>query len=509
MINENSKPKILYIDDEDFNLKLFYLNFNSKYEIFTASSGEDGLKIAELNPDIKVVITDSKMPQMSGLDFLINLKKLNDCMIRIVLTAYMDIDAITESINRVKVFGYIYKPYNPEDLINIIDNAVDYFNTKEYNKILINDLTKKNYELRLKKEELENEIEQRKLIEERLKQSLREVEKLKSQLVDENTYLLEEIKEEYNLDKIITRSPSFKKTLKLIRQVSFTNSTVLIQGETGTGKELLARAIHNLSQRAFKPLIKVNCASLPENLIESELFGHEKGAFTGALMQKKGKFEVADKSTIFLDEIGELPLTLQPKLLRVLQEGEFDRLGGNSTIHVDVRIIAATNRNLQKMVQEGTFRQDLFYRLNVFPINSIPLRDRPEDIIPLAEFFIENFSGKIGKKINSMDEKAVELLRTYNWPGNIRELENAIERAVIVANSTRLDADSFSLFSNWTEDNSDQSPGALEKKIIREALRAANWKIQGSDGAANKLNIAPSTLRDKIKKYGLEKETCF
>ncbi len=334
-----------------------------------------------------------------------------------------------------------------------------------------------------------------------LKNKLEEIKKLEQKLKKENIILQEEINASYNIGEIITKSPAVKKELQKIQQVSPTKTTVLILGETGTGKELFARTIHRLSDRADKALVKVNCAALPPNLIESELFGHEKGAFTGAIKQHTGRFELAHKGTIFLDEIGELPLDIQAKLLRVLQEGEFERVGSSVTISVDVRVIAASNRNLQRMIEDGTFREDLFYRLNVFPVYTIPLRERREDIEPLANNFINQISARIGKKITSIDKTSFEQLLHYSFPGNIRELQNIIERAIIESESSVL---AINLPKKREKPFFGQQ-SISEKEDILQALKKSNWKIEGKNGAARILGIPPSTLRDKMKKYNLKK----
>lgn len=267
--------------------------------------------------------------------------------------------------------------------------------------------------------------------------SLKEIEDLKEKIEGENVYLQEEIKLEHNFEEIVGQSSKLRSVFKQIELVAKTDWTVLIRGETGTGKELIARAIHNLSKRKDRPLIKVNCPAIPSGLIESELFGHEKGAFTTALTEKIGKFELADCGTIFLDELGDLPLDAQAKLLRVIQEREFERVGGNKSIHVDVRIIAATNRSLEEAVSEGKFRSDLFFRLNVFPINIPPLRERKEDILLLAKYFIQKYMNKLGKNLKSVSGSTLKVLADYRWPGNIRELENIIERAVILSTNEK------------------------------------------------------------------------
>ena len=282
------------------------------------------------------------------------------------------------------------------------------------------------------------DISKLKKTEQELNEVISELEKLKNQLHAENVYLREEIKTEHDFEDIVGESDLLMHTLFRVEQVAPTDSTVLLEGETGTGKELFAAAIHNKSKRKDKPYIKVNCASLPATLIESELFGHEKGAFTGAIQKHTGRFELADGGTLFLDEISEIPIELQSKLLRVIQEGEFERIGSSKTIIVDVRIIAATNRNLEKQIKKSLFRKDLYYRLNVYPITIAPLRDRTSDIPLLAEHFVKRFNLRIGKKINKISKKTLKQLQAYSWPGNVRELENIIERAVIISPSKSL-----------------------------------------------------------------------
>jgi len=331
------------------------------------------------------------------------------------------------------------------------------------------------------------------------------VRELKDKLQEETVYLQEEIKLSSNFEEIITKSPNFRKVLKDIEQVASTDSTVLIQGETGTGKELIARAIHNNSNRSGRALIKVNCAALAPELIESELFGHEKGAFTGAYNKKAGRFELAHKGTIFLDEIGELPLNLQVKLLRVLQEGEFDRLGGTKTITTDVRVIAATNRNLEKAVENGDFREDLYYRLNVFPVFVPPLRERKEDIPLLVHYFVKKYASKTGRQIKETSEKVLKSLTEYNWPGNVRELENIIERAVVLCAGTRL------VPGSWIPENKINSFEQIvsleenERNHIIKTLEATHWRVSGKNGAAKLLNMNRTTLESRIKKLGISR----
>lgn len=343
---------------------------------------------------------------------------------------------------------------------------------------------------------------------EELKLRLKEIESLKNQLQLENKYLQEEIKLTYNFEEIISRSKDFQKVLQQIQQVASTDATVLILGESGTGKELIARAVHNISNRAKRPLVKVNCATLPANLIESELFGHEKGAFTGAMERKIGRFELADGGSIFLDEIGELPVELQAKLLRVLQEGEFERLGNPKTMKVNVRVIAATNRNLQQAIEKKEFREDLYYRLNVFPIICPPLRDRKEDIPLLVKHFCKKHEGKIGKTITNIPSKVMDALMEYDWPGNIRELENIIERAMIISQNGVLDhGEWIPVQKSGTSSKSSTSKlNDIEKNHIIEVLNKTNWKVSGEKGAARLLGLNPTTLEARMKKLGIKRE---
>ena len=329
-----------------------------------------------------------------------------------------------------------------------------------------------------------------------------------ARLKAQNQYLQEEIKLTYNFEEIISKSKNFQKVLRQIEQVAATDATVLILGESGTGKELIARAIHNISNRSKKPLVKVNCATLPANLIESELFGHEKGAFTGAMDKKIGRFELASGGTIFLDEIGELPVELQAKLLRVLQEGEFERLGNPNTIKVNTRVIAATNRNLQLAIEKKEFREDLYYRLNVFPVVCPPLRDRKEDIPLLVKHFCQKHEGKIGRKIKNIPTKVMDALMAYDWPGNIRELENIIERAMILSFDGSLE------YGDWIPSEKISSTGKpvtakledIERDHIVETLNKTGWKVSGEKGAAKILGLNPTTLEARMKKLGIKRE---
>jgi len=344
---------------------------------------------------------------------------------------------------------------------------------------------------------------ERKKSELKLQKTLTEIRQLKNQLEDDYTYLREEIKLEHNFEEIIGQSDALKYILFKVEQVAPTDTTVLILGETGTGKELIARAVHNASQRKDRPLIKVNCATLPSNLIESELFGHEKGAFTSAQGRQVGRFELANGATLFLDEIGELPLELQPKLLRVLQDGEFERLGSPHTIRTDVRVITATNRDLEEEVKNGRFRQDLWYRLNVFPLTVPPLRQRVEDISMLVNSFINKFGKKLGKQVKAIPSKTIKALQKYPWPGNIRELENVIERAVITSKDGKLQME-IPILPNLAVDDT-KTLAEIEREHIVRTLENTYWKIQGSNGAAERLGLNPSTLRTRMNKLGIKR----
>ncbi len=329
-----------------------------------------------------------------------------------------------------------------------------------------------------------------------------ELEALKNRLQAENVYLQEEIS--HNFDEIIGHGPAIKKVLRQIEQVAPTDANVLILGETGTGKELVARAVHKLSSRSERPLVKVNCAALPASLIESELFGHERGAFTGALMRKIGRFELADQGTIFLDEIGDLPLDLQAKLLRVLQEGEFERLGSSQTRRVDVRLIAATNRRLDRLVIDKNFREDLYYRLNVFPVTCPPLKERSVDVPYLVWHFVNKANAKLGKNISRIPQSVMNILTAYHWPGNVRELENIIERGVIISAGESLQ------LGDWFHREAAEMTAALtleeiERRHISAVLESTSWRVSGEKGAAKILGLKPTTLEARMKKLGLQR----
>ena len=339
---------------------------------------------------------------------------------------------------------------------------------------------------------------------EKIQNQLSEISRLNEILNAEVIYLKDQLELSGNQHSIKGASEHIKYLLYKVNQVGPTGASVLIQGETGTGKELIAKAIHKVSERKDKQFIKVNCASIPENLIESELFGHEKGAFTGAIEKRIGRFELADGGSIFLDEIGELPMNLQPKLLHVLQHGEFERLGSSKTIRTDVRVIAATNKVIEDEIRKGNFRNDLYYRLNVFPITVIPLRERKNDIVPLVEHYVKFYSKKLNKKINAIPKAALKRLIEYSWPGNVRELENIIERAIITSRNNILNIEV--LLKSQSDGQVQTTLVENEKSHIIKTLEQTGWKINGPGGAAEMLKINPQTLRSRIKKLGISRK---
>ncbi|MFZ3116330.1 MAG: sigma 54-interacting transcriptional regulator [Syntrophales bacterium] len=347
---------------------------------------------------------------------------------------------------------------------------------------------------------LEEQVEERTV---ELRTALSEIKAMKEQLEAENIYFRRENRMKHRFDNIIGESDGLKYVLYRAEQVASADTTVLILGETGTGKELIAAALHNLSPRKERPLITVNCAALPANLIESELFGREKGAFTGADVRQIGRFEVANGSTLCLDEIGELPLEVQAKLLRVIQHKEFERLGSSHTVRVDVRIVATTNRNLEEEVRKGTFRQDLYYRLNVFPITVPPLRQRKEDIPPMVQVFLERYARKMGKQIDSVQKETMKTLQDYPWPGNVRELESVVERAVILCPGTVLKLMDKLETSSPMLSSAVRTLEETERNQILKILSETRWCIEGADGAAAILGLHASTLRARMHKLGI------
>jgi chemotaxis protein methyltransferase CheR len=404
-----------------------------------------------------------------------------------------------ETIGRKIMHLNARRVYKGSKQTQMILLAIEDVTEREYYKRHLEELVeKRTAEIRVAREEAEKDKQ-------RAEAALFEIKKLKDQLEAERAYLQEEIKLEYNHENIIGQSDGFNYVLYKVEQIARSNTIVLVLGETGTGKELVVRAIHGLSLRKERALVKVNCATLPSNIIESELFGHEKGAFTGANSRNLGRFEVADGATLFLDEIGELPLELQSKLLRVVQDGEFERLGSSHTIKIDVRIIAATNRNLEEEVRRGRFRDDLWYRLNIFPITMPPLRDRLDDIPLLVDFYVKKISKRMGKSIEIIPASVMNTLQNYHWPGNVRELENVLERAVINSSGPKL-----RLVDELKKPQKDLSTAqktleAVERDHILRILDQTEWKVSGKNGAAEILGLNRSTLRARMRKLDIRK----
>ncbi len=389
--------------------------------------------------------------------------------------------------------------YRNENQTQLILLAVEDVTEREYYRKNLEEMVEtRTAELIAAKQEAENSKQT-------AENALEEIRQLKDQLEAERAYLQEEIKLEFNHENIIGRSDEIKYVFYKVEQIASSDTNVLVLGETGTGKELVARAIHGLSQRKDRALVKMNCAALPSNLIESELFGHEKGAFTNAHSRRLGRFEVANGTTLFLDEIGELPLDLQPKLLQVIETGEFERLGSSETIKVDVRIIAATNRNLEAEVRKGTFREDLWYRLNIFPITLPPLRARREDIPLLVHFFVDKISKRLGKSIRVIPVSVMSALESYHWPGNIRELENVLERAVINSSGPKLHLVDELKQPSKDLTNANRSLADVERAYIVRVLEQTRWKVSGENSAAEILGLNRSTLRARMRKLDIRK----
>ncbi len=465
MVMGPAMPTILIVEDEPKMLRLLELNLaDDGYATRTASTAENGLKILA-SERIDLVLSDVKLPGMNGLEFLQAVKRANAAIPVVMMTAYGTVETAVEAM-KDGASDFVLKPFSIEEI-----------------KLIVR-----------------KELEVRRLHE-------------------ENRQLREALGQRYQFDNIVANSPGMQEVLATVEQVAPTNATVLLGGESGVGKDMIARAIHQHSRRVNGPFIKINCTAIPENLLESELFGYEKGAFTGATTTKPGKFELADKGTIFLDEIGDMPGTLQVKLLRVLQEREFERLGGTRTIKVDVRVVAATNQDLRAALEQGTFREDLYYRLNVVPISIPPLREHKQDIPYLVDHFIGRFAESSGKAIGGIAPEALKLLVDFHWPGNVRELENIIERAVVMASGTRIETADIRLDvarpgGNSTASAAGANSAAMflpegmtleqyEDKLIHAALqRAGGNKSQ----AARFLGLSRNALRYRLSKMGVPDE---
>ena len=464
---------ILVVDDEEDNLDAFRFTFRKVFDVHTASSGAEGLeRLAER--EFAVLITDQRMPGMTGIEFLRKARDIQPDALGIILTAYRDVDVVIEALHLGHVFRYISKPWDSREMQAAIQQTIEHYHLRKENA--------------------------------RLEERLREY----------TEYLEREAHGAFDFGQIVGQAPNFREVLQRVEQVAPTDSTVLVRGETGTGKELIAHAIHINSLRHDKPFVKVNCAALAPGVLESELFGHEKGSFTGAVSRRLGRFELADGGTLFLDEVGDLPMDVQIKLLRVLQEREFERVGGRETIKVDVRVISATNRDLEAMVERGEFRRDLYYRLNVFPIYVPPLRERVEDIPRLVEHFLEKFSRVVRKRITRVSPEAMKILMSYPWPGNVRELENVIERALIVAQGDVLTPECLELGSGLggskvvdvLAPTQQLTAKSLAERLQSEEQSAIVAAIEASGGniaaAARALGMNRSTLYYRLRKYGLE-----
>jgi two-component system, NtrC family, response regulator len=452
---------ILVVDDEINYLTVMEALLGEEgYEVLTAPGGHEALKLAGAS-DLDLVLTDMKMPKMNGIELLRELKRLYPDLPVIMMTAYGTVEKAVEAM-KTGAFDYILKPFKNEELLVTIARGLEYHRLIQQNRMLLQDLDKK-----------------------------------------------------YGAPNIVGESQAMREILALVKRVATSRATVLISGESGTGKELVARAIHQQSPRAGKTFVSVNCAALTETLLESELFGHERGAFTHAVSMRKGRFELADGGTLFLDEVAEMSPALQVKLLRVLQEMEFERVGGNKTIKVDVRLVAATNRELKEEVEDGRFREDLYYRLNVVHLHIPPLRERQEDISPLATHFLKKYAQENARGEVHLSSEAMKLLLQYAWPGNVRELENVMERAVILCNqnlitvhdfpgelagepreSSRLNIDRFIPIQTPLPEAMEQ----IEEQMIRRALEQSG---QVQVRAAELLGITKSLLQYKLKKYHL------
>lgn len=498
---------VMIVDDTPANIGVLFESLSSVgYKVLVANSGERGLeKIRQEFPDI--ILLDVMMPGMDGFEVCSALKE--DESTKDIPVVFMT--SLTETENKVRAFDagavdYVTKPFQTAEVRARVATHMRIRRLQEELETEVECRTRAEKQLMVANADLEERVSERTRD---LKEALTEVEKLKDRLEGQVTHLSEEIARESNFREMIGGSPALKEVQRKIEMVAKTDATVLITGESGTGKELVARAIHAESDLRDGPLIKVNCGAIPENLVESELFGHIKGSFTGAVKDRLGRFELANGGTLFLDEIGELTLDVQVKLLRVLQEGEFERLGGTDTVKVDVRIICATHRDLLAMIEKGTLREDLYYRLNVFPIENPSLRRRKMDIPLLADFFLKKFSAKFGKNVNGFSSAVASHIIDHKWPGNVRELQNAVERAVILAQEETID---FTDFIDQRMAKTGDAPSSLdeldafEREIYLKALKMANWKIGGAEGAASLLDRPVSTVRDRVKKLGLDRE---
>jgi len=521
------KARILCVDDGPLNLSLLDAMLSPRgYEVVSAVNGPEALEKIQTER-IDVCLLDVMMAGMDGFEVCRRIKA--DVRHRnipvVMITSYADTENRVRGIE-AGAEDFISKPFEGEVVLARVKMLLQVKSLNDRREQLEADLQKAHDNLELTVTartgeliranlQLTQEIEERKKAEQSLQGTYAEIKHLKDRLQAENIYLQQEVGRQYNFGEVIGRSDALAHVFLRVEQVAPMNATVLLLGETGTGKGVVARALHSSSARKGRPLITVNCTTLPATLVESELFGREKGAFTGSDTRQIGRFELADGGTIFLDEIGELPLELQCKLLRVLQDGEFERLGSPRTIKTDVRIIAATNRNLEQEIRAGRFREDLYYRLNVFPITLPPLRQRKEDIPLLVNHFVAKFNKKIGKKIDTVSKSTLNSLQEYHWPGNVRELESVVERAIITSQGPALQVldrfDSIPMGKEEQEPVGQVAPAEegfkglveLEHDHILQVLQKTGWRIEGKNGAAGILGLNASTLRARMRKYGI------
>ncbi len=449
-VNRNHKATIMVVDDEpELCRALYKLLTRNGYDVLTAGDGEEALNVLRSAGEVHLILSDLLMPKVGGLDLLRAVQVISPTTEIVIITGHGTIEAAVEAM-KMGAYDFIEKPFSSTTTLNIVRKALE-----------------------------------------------------KQQLIAENLELRRKLEEIQGPQDIIGNSDVMHRTVETATQVAASSATILLTGESGTGKEVFANAIHRWSDRAKRPMVKVSCAALPETLLEAELFGYEKGAFTGAVGRRKGRFEVANQGTLLLDEVGEMSLTTQVKLLRVLQEGVFERLGGSEPIRTDVRILAATNSNLLQLVEEGTFREDLFYRLNVINLELPALRTRGEDVILLANFFLQIYNEKNNKQIEGFAKPAVDALARYSWPGNVRELENCIERTVVLSKGPFVDVDVLPppvIAGKKRFDSITIPVGTTLKQAELELIRATLDSVQGDkETAANILSIASRTIYRKLK----------
>lgn len=477
----HAEPGVLIVDDEPNTLTLIAQLFRRDLPVYTATNGVEALEIVRHRP-VGVVVADQRMPGMSGTELLSRVMAYDPDIVRIVLTAYADIDTLMEAINAGRVYQYITKPWDNRELQVVVRTALETFRLRRRNQRLLR--------------------ENARLVE--------ELRRANAELQRENLDLRQEVQGAYRLDSIIGASPAMQEVKRLVEKAIHSDATVLISGETGTGKEVIARAIHYNSRRRHGRFVAQNCGSVPESLLESELFGHVRGAFTGAVRDRRGLFEEAHGGTIFLDEIGDMSLSMQVKLLRVLEEGEIRRVGGTESIRVDCRVISATHKDLRKEVEAGRFRQDLYYRLHVFPIELPPLREREGDIPLLARHFFEKYAARAAKEIGGISREALEALSCYPFPGNVRQLENEIERAVaLAAPGETIGLDLLSPDVAGARNGRSPLPqaGPLKQRLRTIERRVIEYELRRHSGnrthTAKALGISVRALQKKIQLLGV------